>query len=117
MQEYIANKHLQEQVIPFFRNLNPSFEHYKENFEIAFVLQHHLNVVVFIKFVPSNTFTDLPTLEDSFQDVRSKPRISTGEWVVETIFEIEFNRIHEIMTLISHHKNSPVSFLKSEIKK
>jgi len=117
MQAFVARKLLQEQVLPFFRNLNPSFEHFKENFEIAFVLQHYMNVVVFIKFIPANEFTELPTLQDSFQDIRTRPRVSTGEWVVQSIFELPFERINAIMSEIVEYASNPVTFLKQEVKK
>lgn len=114
LEKFIANKNFNSKVIPFFKNLNPSFKYFEQEFETAFVLNTSFNLVVFVKYVPRNKFTDLPTIEDSFNDIKTNPRKSSGEWVVSNIYEIPVEKLFDLMKEISN-TSSPVEFLKEKI--
>jgi len=112
IETFLSDKVFKKQVIPFFQQLNPSFIPYQQHFEAVFSLHHSLNLVVFLLFIPRNEPTSLPTPHDSFQDITTRPRISTGEWVVESIFEVKQEKMDYLMENISKHQEKPVSFFR-----
>lgn len=114
--DFLSNKKFNEEVLPFFKRLNPSFKHYNEKYEKAFVLNTGINVVVFVKYIPRNSFTDLPTIEESFNDVKNNPRNSRGEWVVCNIYELPVDKLYDILKNINE-TNEPVNYLKEKIAK
>lgn len=115
MNEFVANKKLREEVIPFFRRLNPAFSYFREKNDMAFVLNQQIQVVVFLTFIPRSKPTHLPTLQDSFHNIRQRHRVSTGEWVVEQIFECSVSKLDELMANIQYHTENPVHYLKKEM--
>lgn len=117
MQDYLANKQFKEQVLPFFHRLHASFTYYQEQFDVALVLNQDIHVVVFIQYIPVNTFTELPTVTDSFHDIQTNPRVSTGEWVVENIFELSIEKSTRLLRQLDSTMQNPVRFLKQQIKK
>lgn len=89
LENYVKQSYFDEQVLPFFHMLNAPFHYHLEDEKVMFSIpykQHFL--YVFLEYTPRNQHTEKPIVLDRFFNVKSNPRISKGEWVVDKIYEI-----------------------------
>lgn len=115
--EFLKNKHLKEEVIPFVKNLKISFNYYLSNNNGVFILKNNLYFFVFLKYIPKNELTEMPSIEDRFYNTKHKPRVSNGEWVVETIYELDYIKSNQLINEIKNKSQNidKVSFLKDKL--
>lgn len=118
MNNYIQEKKFSENVIPFFKTLNVSFQHYKEGNEALGVIKTEAYLFIFMTYIEKNTHTVFPTVQDRFYDIKENPRISKGEWVVDAIYELNRRDAKKLMTKLNAHNSSMngITDLKNKIK-
>ena len=118
LQDFVADKAFHTHVLPFFHRLNPYFTHYIDNKEAVFILENEFYAFIFLRFVPRNQQTNLPTLEDCFYEFKLRPRISVGEWVVESIHDVDISRKEKLLKdLVSISDSDVYQAIKYAIKK
>lgn len=118
LKEFLRQKGLNDDVIPFFRNSSLSFQHFVEQDESLFIVKTNTFLFFFLLFIEKNVHTDLPSIQDRFQDIKHNPRISKGEWVVEHIYDVEQKMAMKYVNKLQNKKNGipSISLLKSRIK-
>jgi hypothetical protein len=118
LQDFILERTFTNSVIPFFTGFNPYFNHYKEGDEAVFLIQTDMFLFIFLKFIPKNEPTKLPTIQQCFEKITFQSRISDGEWVVEGVHELENTAAKELLNDCKSIENSDVyAFLKKHVKK
>lgn len=105
---HIQNKTFSKTVLPFFTDLNPHFNYYREEEQSVFFLKAELYLFVFLRFIPPSVETALPTLESVFEKMDFTSRISTGEWVIDCVYEFDPNKSNHLLKDIHAIKNSGV---------
>lgn len=118
LQDFLSDKKFHSFVVPFFRDVNPYFTNYKDGNEAVFILDNEKYVFIFIRFVPNGVRTSFPAIEDCFHEYRLKNRISSGEWVVETFEEVEYEKARKILNeMKTVEDTSAFNFITSVIRK
>lgn len=84
----ITDKFISQVVEPFGERSALYQNVRKDNKAMVFV-QYQLHIYVFLKYVPQGEHTVEPTVEQSFQNIQTCPRISSGEWVVEGMYKLQ----------------------------
>lgn len=117
IQQYVQEKHMNQQVLPFLRSFYVAFDVFKSNDEALIKVYRNTCLCFFLKYIPKGQYTLLPTLSDRFQEVKFKPRNSVGEWVVEVIYDLEYDRADKIFDKANLVETDLyVNFVKSEIQ-
>lgn len=88
LKDFLRGRGLNEDLIPFFRNLNLSYQHFVNEDEALFIVKTTTYLFIFLTYIPKNLETTLPSIVDRFHDIKHNPRISKGEWVVEHIYDV-----------------------------
>lgn len=102
LEDYLKEKCLYEQVIPYFHHLDPSATYLLENNNLLFRFREpSYYFYVFLTYIPRNAFTDKPTPVERFQNIKTHPRMSKGEWVTTGIYEIGESYHHELLSRFS----------------
>lgn len=101
-EDYKAFDSFENHVIPLITTANTSFSYYKEDLSGLVVLEKNPLYFVFLSYISNGVYTHYPTLEQSMNNEKGKTRKSSGEWVVETIFQAReedaqsiFNKIED----------------------
>lgn len=117
LHDFLLNKTFQSQVISFFENIHFPFQYFKDDKEAVFILKPESYLVIFIKFIHKNEYTELPTLEESLYNIQASPRNSKGEWVVDKIFEVPEKHGKQLFHLIHRNKENVYPYLKKVFNK
>lgn len=118
MQEYQIEKAFRKSVVPFFTRISSSFHHYREENESIVILSQNEYAFIFLKFINKNETTSLPTLIECFEPYRPTSRVSSGEWLVEGIYELRTEKAKRILEAMETYNQSDVfQFLKNVLKK
>ncbi|MCK1999940.1 hypothetical protein MZM54_00905 [[Brevibacterium] frigoritolerans] len=99
-EDYLKTDRFREQVILPLLEKNPIYESLRKDNEAIAFLHYHLYIYVYLTYIPYGVQTDLPTVEDSFCNIASKPRISNGEWVIEEFYRLKKEDALSIYPLI-----------------
>lgn len=117
-EDYLKADRYREQVILPLLERNPIYESLRQDDQAIAFLHYHLYIYVYLKYVPYGESTHLPAVEDSFNNIKSNPRISNGEWVVEDLYRLKKEDALSIYPLIysKNKKENWFSHLKKIIK-
>lgn len=99
-EDYLKMDRFQEQVILPLNEKNPIYESLRDGDNAVAYLHYHLYIYAFLKYIPYGVETDLPTVNESFQNVIKRPRISSGEWVIEEFYRLKKEDALSIYPLI-----------------
>lgn len=119
MEDYKLDKNFDNQAISYFHTLNMPFQYFKDQGEAVFILKTHAYLFIFTTYIKKEVFTSLPSIKDRFLDIKNNPRTSTGEWVVEHIYELDEKQAKKFMKKLSDYKEDKncILELKKRIKK
>jgi hypothetical protein len=118
LETFRCKKVFYDQVLPFFYEINPYFYHYKTESEAVFILESDCYLFTFLRYVPKNEETSLPTIQNCFNKIEFHPRPSHGEWVVSGVYEIKKKEAEELLKTCSEIQDSgEFQFLKRVIKR
>lgn len=114
---FLSEKNFEKIVIPTMKKTGTPFSYYKEDFESMFILEKNPQFFVFLRYIPNKHHTHYPTLEQSIKNELGKPRQSKGEWVVETIYQVEETETKRIFKKIDDEEieKGIIGFVKNEI--
>lgn len=114
---YMSSDKFENGVIPTIRTTNTPFSYYKEGFESLIILERQPLFFVFLRYVPTGHHTYLPTLEQSMQNQHGNPRQSSGEWVVETVFQTRESDAKSIFLKIDklNIKENIIPYIREEL--
>jgi len=99
-ESYLKADRFREQVILPLLDKNPIYESLRQDDEAIAFLHYHLYIYVFLTYVPYGVQTHLPAVEDSFNNITSKPRVSSGEWVIKEFYRLKKEDALSIYPLI-----------------
>lgn len=107
LKDFLWQKRFNEEVIPFFQHLQLSYQHFRHQSEGLCIVKTHLYLFIFLTYVEKNEYTTLPSIGDRFHDIKSHPRTSTGEWVVEHIYQVDEKHTKKLMERLARHNGDP----------
>ena len=107
LEHFRRDRMFNEDVSPFIKMINPTFEHHKQDDKAVFYFHYMMYVYIFMKYVPIGVKTDLPTIQESFRNITRNPRVSKGEWVVESLDEIDASRARTLFPMIYAKDKDP----------
>lgn len=118
LNSYIQDKKFDENVLSFFKTLNVSFQHYREEKEALGVIKAEAYIFIFMAYIENNTHTRLPTVQDRFYDIKENPRVSKGEWVVDAIYELDRRDAKKLISKLNTQDPTlnGITDLKNKIK-
>lgn len=116
---YKSTNLFEKDVLTVIENTNVPFSYYKEYFDALIVLKRNPQFFIFISYIPAGHLTHLPTISDSMQNLQGTPRTSTGEWVVDIIYQCEELDAKVIFNLLENNQDvdSVIRFIRTELEK
>jgi hypothetical protein len=114
---FLSSDKFDNGVVPMLRTLNSPFSYYKEGFESLIILERQPLFFVFLTYIPTGHHTQMPTLEQSMQNESGIVRQSTGEWVVDTVFQTRESDAKSIFIKLEQQKinNNIINFIREEL--
>ncbi|MDA1674947.1 MULTISPECIES: hypothetical protein [Bacillus cereus group] len=114
---YMSSDKFENGVINTMQTTNTPFSYYREGFESLVILERQPLFFVFLTYIPTGHHTHLPTLEQSMKNENGHPRQSTGEWVVDTIFQTREADAKSIFTKLENLsiKDNIITFIREEL--
>jgi hypothetical protein len=120
MGDFLRDKRFHLTVIPFLKKMNLTFQFYREKNEGLIVVKTDSYLFFFLNYVEQKAFTDYPSLQDRFHDIKKNPRFSNGEWVVEKIYELNYKNAKKLIKNLEMKKDSKnpnsITHLKNKMK-
>lgn len=119
LDDYRRDKIFEDDVCSFMFTMNPTFEHYKQDSKAVFYFHHKIYIYIFMSYVPAGTKTSLPTIQESFHNITHHPRVSKGEWVVDSLDQIDPTRAKSLFPMIYAKEKDPdfIEILRTKIRK
>ncbi|MGF7535573.1 hypothetical protein AAGG74_18125 [Bacillus mexicanus] len=88
-EDYLKADKYRSQVILPLLDRNPIYDSARHKDEAIAFLHFNLYFYVFLKYIPNGQHTTYPTVEESFNNIVNNPRISKGEWVVVSFYQLK----------------------------
>lgn len=88
-EDYLKADRYRSQVILPLLDRNPIYDSTRYEDEAIAFLHFNLYFYVFLKYIPNGEYTVYPTVEQSYKNVLTNPRISQGEWVVISFYRLK----------------------------
>jgi hypothetical protein len=114
---YLCHKLFDTHVLPLMKTTNTQFSYFREEFQALVILEKQPLFFVFLTYIPNGHITHLPTLEQSMNNEKGETRDSTGEWVVDTIFQTREADAKAIFTKLEQQpkENKTIPFIRTEL--
>lgn len=116
-ESYLSENLFKNNVLPLISRTETPFSYFKESFQSLIILERQPLFFLFLAYIPTGHHTHLPTLEQSMRNENGTPRESTGEWVVETIFQTRDIDAKLIFEKIDSEKvnENVINFIRDEL--
>ncbi|QST03086.1 hypothetical protein IMZ31_21290 (plasmid) [Pontibacillus sp. ALD_SL1] len=116
LRERLKQKSLHESIFPFIENINGTYHLIEEEDELVVVIRSLSIVFVFMSFSDLGTLTSKSPITKCLEKNSSFPRYSKGEWVVDTLFQLE-ERFADYLLEQAENERNKIPFLIQEISK